>query len=315
MVDKNCTSLKKVEATEAHQNKINKTIKTMPRLLLFGATGNLGKEIAKEAKQKGYDLSVVVRNKQKAEQLASVTDRYIVADITNPISLTNICNGFDIVISALGKSVSPNDNSKPSFNDIDLVANTNILKEAKKSEVKKFVYISAFHAEKYLHLEYFRVHYEFSEQLKTSGIDYSIIKPPAIFSGFLDMIEMAKKGQLINIGSGDKKTNPIYEADLAKECVDSIKIENATIEIGGRTIYTRRQLNEIIQKEVCPTKSTKNIPLWLFKLSLHVMKVFKNNMHDKFAFFTAVMQEDTIAPQVGQMRFEEYIKLKNINYL
>lgn len=285
----------------------------MTNLLLFGATGNLGKEIAKEAKLQGYDLTVVIRNQKKAELLAHVTDKYIIADITNPISLTNICNGFDIVISALGKSVSPNDNSKPSFNDIDFVANSNILKEAKKSGIKKFVYISAFHSEKYLHLEYFKVHHEFSERLKISGINYSIIKPPAIFSGFLDMIEMAKKGQLINIGLGDKKTNPIYEVDLAKECVDSIKVENAILEIGGRTIYTRRQLYEIIQKEVNPTKSIKNIPLGLFKFSLPLIRIFNKNMYDKFAFFTAAIQVDTIAPQVGEMKFEVYIKLKNTN--
>ena len=285
----------------------------MTKLLLFGATGNLGKEIAKVTKQRGYDLTIVVRNKDKAEQLINITNNFIVADITDPSALTDICNGFDIVISTLGKSVSPNDNSKPSFNDIDLIANSNILDEAKKSSVKKFIYVSAFHSEKYLHLEYFRVHHEFAERLKTSGINYSIIKPPAIFSGFLDMIDMAKKGQLFNIGKGDKKTNPVYEVDLANECIDSIKDENVTKEIGGKTIYTRRQLNEIIQKEVCSTKRTKNIPLWLFKFSLPMLKVFKKNMYDKFAFFTAVMQEDTIAPQVGETKFEDYIKLKNKN--
>lgn len=285
----------------------------MKKLLLFGATGNLGREIAKVATLQNYDLTVVVRNKNKADQLASITDQFIVADITDTSALTNICNGFDIVISALGKSVSPNDNSKPSFNDIDLIANSNILNEALKSGVKKFVYVSAFHSEKYVHLEYFRVHHEFAERLKTSGINYSIIKPPAIFSGFLDLVEMAKKGQLFTIGKGDKKTNPIYEVDLANECVSSIKDRDVTKEIGGKTIYTRRQLNEIIQNEICPAKKTKTVPLWLFKFSLPILKIVKKNMYDKFAFFTAVLQEDTIAPQVGQMKFEDYIKMKNKN--
>jgi len=285
----------------------------MQKILLFGATGNLGKEIAKESKQQGYDLTVVVRNENKADQLKSITNCYVLADITDPYSLTGICNDFDIVISSLGKSVSPNDNSKPSFNDIDLIANSNILSEAKKSGVKKFVYISAFHSEKYLHLEYFRVHHEFSEKLTKSGVNYSIIKPPAIFSGFLDMIEMAKKGRLFNIGKGDKRTNPIYEADLAKACIASIKDDNVIQEIGGRTIYTRRQLNEIIQMEINPTKRTKSVPLWFFKFLLPLLKVFNKNMYDKFAFFSAVMQQDTIAPQVGEMKFEDYIKLKNKN--
>ena len=115
----------------------------MTKLILFGATGNLGKEIAKIAIQQGYELTIVVRNKDKAQKLANITDKFIVADITNPNALKDICKGFDIVISALGKSVSPNDNSKPSFHDIDLIANSNILDDAKKNRVSKFVYVSA----------------------------------------------------------------------------------------------------------------------------------------------------------------------------
>jgi uncharacterized protein YbjT (DUF2867 family) len=285
----------------------------MKRVLLFGATGNLGKQIARIAIMQRYDLTAVVRNRDKAEQMNSITNKFITTDVTVPDNLKNICNGFDIVISALGKSVSPNDDSTPSFNDIDLIANSNILLEAKKSGVNKFVYVSAFHSEKYLNLEYFRVHHEFEQRLKGSGINYSIIKPPAIFSSFLDMISMAKKGLLFTIGKGDKRTNPVYEVDLAKVCVSSIEEDNIVKEIGGKTIYTRRQLNEIIQQEVCPGKKTKSVPLWLLRISLPMLKVFKKNMYDKFAFFTAVMQADTIAPQVGQMTFEDYIKMKNKN--
>ena len=113
-------------------------------------------------------------------------------------------------------------------------------------------------AEKYLHLEYFKVHHEFSEKLKHSGINYSIIKPPAIFSAFIDMIDMAKKGRLMNIGKGAHVTNPIYEGDLAEVCVNALNDTNTTIEAGGYNIYSRAQLNEIIQKEVAPEKKIRN---------------------------------------------------------
>ncbi|MCE3278161.1 MAG: NAD-dependent epimerase/dehydratase [Bacteroidetes bacterium] len=282
----------------------------MTKVLLFGGTGNLGKEIARETKRQGYDLTVVVRNKQKGEDLSSITSGFIIADITDAEAIKDVCKGFDIVISCLGKSVSPNDKSKPTFYDIDLVANSNILNDAKKHGVKKFVYVSAFQSEKYLHLEYFKVHHDFSEKLKYSGIDYSIIKPPAIMSAFIDMIGMAAKGQLMNIGLGDKKTNPIYEGDLAKICVSSIKERNVSIEAGGKYIYTRKKLNEIIQAEVDSNKKVRNIPAGLIRFSLPIMKVFNKNMYDKFSFFNEVMQHDTIAPQIGEMKFEDYIKMK-----
>ncbi|OYU93375.1 MAG: NAD-dependent dehydratase [Bacteroidetes bacterium B1(2017)] len=282
----------------------------MKKVIIFGATGNLGKEIAKELVKQGYDLTVVVRNEAKGKSLSDITSKYIVADVFHLSNHENILDKQDIIISALGKSVSPNDQSKPTFKEVDYTANEGILNLATKAGVKKFIYVSAFHSEKYLHLEYFKVHHDFSELLKQSGIDYSIIKPPAIFSAFIDMIEMAKKGQLVHIGKGDKKTNPIYEGDLAKITVDAIHKQNSVIEAGGKNIYTRKELNEIVQKGIDNKKSIKTVPLGLIKMALPMIKLFSKNMYDKFAFYIEVMQHDTIAPQLGMMSFEEYIKMK-----
>lgn len=283
----------------------------MKKVILFGATGNLGKHIAQELISKGYQLTVVVRDLKKAKGIFDDKTKLVIADVCNKSTLVDICQNQEIVVSALGKSVSPNDKIKPGFEEVDFTGNMNILKEAIKSNVKKFVYFSAFQAEKYLHLTYFNVHHRFSEELKISGIDYSIIKPPAIFSAFIDMMDMAKKGQLVTIGKGDKKTNPIFEGDLSKICVRSIAENNVTIEAGGRLVYTRKELNSIVQKEVDKSKQVRQIPLGLFKAAFPILKVFNKNLYDKFAFFIEVMQHDTIAPQMGELSFEEYIKSKN----
>lgn len=282
----------------------------MKKVLLFGGTGNLGSEIAKEARKQGYELALVTRNNSKTGKFISLGATTVVADVTNKDSLAGICKGYDVVISSLGKSVSLNDKSKPSFYDIDYMANSNILEETKKSGVKKFVYVSAMHAEDYPDLTYFKVHHDFSEKLKASGLNYSVIKPPAIFSAFIDLIDMAKKGKLMNVGSGVKKTNPIYEGDLAKICVDSVKENNTTIEAGGKYVYTRKEINEIIQKEANPAKKVKSVPLGLIKFTLPFIKLVNRNTYDKFAFYTEVLQHDLIAPQKGEMKFEDYVKMK-----
>ena len=258
------------------------------KILLFGATGHLGKAIAAELKNQGYAFTAVVRNTGKAAELAAFTQDHLVLDVTDKKALEGICNGYDAVISALGKSVSPNEKSTPGFADIDLNVNSNILEEAKKSGVKKFVYVSALHSERYLHLEYFRVHHAFSERLKASGLNYSVIKPPAIFSAFIDMIDMAKKGRLLTLGSGDKKTNPIYEGDLAKVCVASLNETNAVIEAGGGEMYTRKELNEVIQQCVAPGRAVRSVPVGLMRMSLPLIRLFDKNSFDKFAFSIAL---------------------------
>jgi putative NADH-flavin reductase len=115
----------------------------MKSILLFGASGNVGKHVAMEASKQGYNVTAVVRNAQKAKDLAEISHSVIVADVMKPLELEGICKNFDVVISALGKRVSPNDNSKATFYDVDFLANARILKDAIVSGVKKFVYVSA----------------------------------------------------------------------------------------------------------------------------------------------------------------------------
>ena len=280
----------------------------MKKVLLFGASGNIGKAIAKSLSSKDYDVTAIVRTEKKGEALEGITGRYIVADVTRPETLNGICEGYDVVVSSLGKSVSPNDRSKPSFMDVDLAANVNILKEAVSSGVKKFVYVSVFGAEKYLHLKYFKAHFLFEQSLIASGINYTIVRPPAVFSSFIDLMDMAKKGRLVNMGRGDKRTNPIYEGDLANIVVDNISQSNEIIEAGGKEVLARREINSVIQSEVRPGKKVRSVPIAMIKGLLPVVKLFDRNSHDKFAFFLAVMEEDTIAPAVGETRLVDYVR-------
>jgi uncharacterized protein YbjT (DUF2867 family) len=282
----------------------------MKKVILFGSTGHLGKKIAEELIRQRYAVTAVIRHPSKAAELASLPLQTQVADVTDAATLTGICDGFAVVVSALGKSVSLNERSKPSFRDIDLDANTAILKEAVKSKVQTFIYVSALGAEKYPHLQYFHVHHLFSERLKSSGINYGIIKPPALFSAFLDLIDMAKKGQLVTLGKGDKLANPIYEGDLAKLCVAAIEQPNVEVEAGGKEVLNRHQLNEQIQQAVNPTKKVRKIPLALVKAGLPLVKLASQNLFDKMAFFVEVMQHDTIAPPVGDAKLADYIRHK-----
>ena len=282
----------------------------MDKALLFGATGNLGREIAGELKKQGYGITAVARSEALAKSLAGTVDEYVIADVMRDGSLRGVCDGFAIIISALGKSVSPKDRSKPSFRDVDYAANSRILKEAIKGGVRKFIYVSAFQAGEYPHLEYFRAHHDFAEELIRSGVDYVIVEPPALFSAFLDMFDLAAKGRLMTLGDGLRRTNPIYEGDLAAVCVAAIKESRKTIAAGGREIFTRRQLAQIVQSHVNPGKKVRRVPLGLVRALLPLTRAFDRNTYDKFAFFIQVMAEDTIAPQVGETRFEDYIGMK-----
>ena len=185
------------------------------RIILFGGTGHAGKAIARELLRRSFGVTLVARDPSKVQAIAAQGARVIQGDPLTSEAIGEWLSGHDAVVSALGKSVSPFDRGKASFRQVDYDGNMRILRSALAAGMRKFVYISAFHAERYPHLEYFRVHEHFSRQLERSGLDYSIIKPPAIFSAFQDLMVLASRGRMVHIGSGGKKTNPIHESDLA----------------------------------------------------------------------------------------------------
>lgn len=278
----------------------------MSNVLLFGATGHAGRAIARELVERGLTVTAVVRDLDRAKNLLPFLGQFKVAEATRPETLRGICEGFDVVVSALGKSVSPNDWSRPSFEAVDLQGNLNILAEAKSDAVSQFIYLSAFGAERMRHLTYFRVHDDFSNTLKDSGLNYAIVQPPAIMSSFLDLANMARSGWLMTIGSGAYRTNPISERDLAKVCADVIGQQNAVVAAGGQHVYTRHEINEIIQRLTAPDKKVRHLPVWVLRSALPFWKVLNRNMYDKLAFFNEVIHHEIIAPQVGSQSLEEY---------
>lgn len=279
----------------------------MNSVILFGGTGHLGKAVARELLRRAQPLTIVARDASRAQGFVAQGARVVQADVLKQGALDGLLTGQDTVISTLGKSVSPNDRGGPGFRQVDYEGNMHILRAALAAGVRKFAYVSAFHAERYPHLEYFRVHEHFSRQLERSGLDYSIIKPPALFSAFQDLMVMASRGQLVHIGKGDKRTNPIYEGDLAGIICDALVPGSRVVEAGGPRLYTRRELNEIIQARIRPGKKIRTIPAGLVRSMLPLVRVFDRSMYDKMSFFLAVSAEDTIAPITGSMIFEDYV--------
>ena len=282
----------------------------MKKILLAGATGQLGKYIFRELKQQGYDVRALARNLKKAQALFPDPEELVLADATKSESLEGCCAGVEVVISAIGKSTSLRNQTNGSFQDIDYKANLNLLREAQKGGVKQFIYISAFGAEQYTSLAYFKAHADFEKELRNSGITYTILQPVGLFSAFDDLVSMARKGRIGSLGKGDKKTNPIYEGDVAKVAISCIGQPSQTLPLGGRTTYTRLELIKIACEAAGYTGKIPEIPFELVEPLLPFVRMLSRSMFDKIAFMVAVSKIDCIAPPLGELTMEEYFELE-----
>jgi uncharacterized protein YbjT (DUF2867 family) len=284
----------------------------MKKILLAGSTGYLGIYIAKELQQRSCFFRAIARSPEKLEQNDIKANELLKAELTDPESIKECCKGIDIVISTVGITKQKDGLT---YIDVDYQANMNLLKEAKKNGVMKFIYISVLNGEKLRNLKICDAKELFVEQLKKSGIDYCIVRPNGFFSDMSEFFNMAKRGRIYLFGNGELRANPIHGEDLAVVCVDAIDRDEKEIEIGGPETLTQNEIASIAFDILGNKPKITHIPDWVRITILKMVKLLTGSkFYGPVEFFMTVLAIDMLAPEYGRHTLKEYFKkLKNQN--
>lgn len=283
----------------------------MKNVLLAGATGYLGGYILKELLNRNINTTVVVRNPAKLPPEISGNEHLNVmeAELTRPEQLRGCCRNMDVVISTVGITKQKDGLT---YMDVDYGANLNLLNEARESSVKKFIYVSVLKGDELRHLKICDAKEKFVDALKSSGLDYCVIRPNGFFSDMGEFYEMAKKGRVYLFGSGRHKANPIHGADLAEVCVDAIGSREHEIPVGGPEVLTHGQIAQIAFQVAGTKPRITRIPGWVRKSILFLLHTFTGSKtYGPVEFFMTVLAMDLVAPTHGTHKLKEYFeKLK-----
>ncbi|MEM6821531.1 MAG: SDR family oxidoreductase [Verrucomicrobiota bacterium] len=276
----------------------------MRRVLLAGSTGYLGKYIAQELHKRAIFFKVVVRSLSRLKEAGIESNEELEAELTDPNAVIYCCRDMDVVISTVGITKQKDGLS---YMDVDYQANMNLLNEALKSGVKKFIYVSVLNGKTLRHLKMCNAKERFVEQLKKSGIDYCIIRPNGYFSDMSEFLNMAQKGRVYLFGDGEQKINPIHGEDLAQACIDAIEESAKEVEIGGPQTLTHNELASIAFDVSGNQPRIAYIPHWLRLVALKLIRWFtKSAFSGPVEFFMTVMAMDMLAPEYGKRTLKEY---------
>lgn len=281
----------------------------MNSVLLAGATGYLGSHILDELKRRQYFVRAIDRHSTGSGELGSKADEVFRAELTRPETLAGCCRDIDVVISTVGIT---RQKDGLTYMDVDYQANLNLLQEAVRSGVKRFIYIFIFNAEKIGELKIIQAKQKFADALKVSGLDYCLVKPTGFFSDMGDFLKMAKKGTVYLFGKGDHRMNPIDGRDLAEVCVNVIGSGDKEINVGGPEIFTHRQIAETAFRVLNKPARISYIPDWVRKLLLWVLRAFTpSRVYGPVEFVMTVLAMDMVAPPAGSRTLESYFSESN----
>ena len=273
-------------------------------ILLAGATGYLGKYLLKELLDKKNQVIAIVRNPEKLQNSNEDYLEIKVAEVTKPETLRDICKGINTVISTVGITKQKDGLT---YMDVDYRANMNLLEEAKKSGVAQFVYVSAINGDKYRDLKIFEAKEKFVAALKSSGLNYTIVRPNGFFSDMADFLQIAKSGRVFLFGSGNQKFNPIHGADLARAIVDILDDENKELTIGGPDVLSLNDIAKLALTALNKPIKIVHLPDWSRKLSIWCLRSFTSvKTYGPIEFFLTLMVEDNIAPTYGHKHLKDF---------
>lgn len=279
-------------------------ISDMKKILLAGATGYLGSHIAKRLVQSAYNPRLVVRSPEKLAQCGIEIEDLFHADVTRPETLKDCCKGIDTVISTIGIT---RQKDGLTYLDVDYQANLNLLNEARKNRVRKFVYVSVLNGEKLRHLKICNAKENFVEQLTISGLDYCVIRPNGFFSDMSEFFAMAQKGRIYLFGNGEQKTNPIHGEDLAEICIGAIDGLDHEIKVGGPETLSYNEIANLAFKIAGTEPKITRIPDWLRTAMLRLIRTFTSSkFYGPIEFFLTVTAIDMIAPEYGVHHLRNY---------
>ncbi len=150
-------------------------------VLIAGATGMIGRDIAVKVREAGYVVRGMTRNVAKAQRDIGIADEWVAGDVRDPASLAAAMNGATFVISTINGDTRTGPLS-PEF--IDFSGNCNLIDAAKATGVRHFVLISSATSGPQVdqslnpasgYVRYFKTKAE--AYLRASGLHHTIVAP------------------------------------------------------------------------------------------------------------------------------------------
>jgi uncharacterized protein YbjT (DUF2867 family) len=261
-------------------------------LLVIGATGTLGRQIVRKALEDGFQVKCLIRNRTKANFLKELGAKLIYGDLNKPETLPL---AFKEVTAVIDASTTRLDEMN-SLNEVDLKGKFNLIKLAKESGVKRFIFFSILNAEKYLSVPLMEAKIKVEENLKQSGIPYTIFRLAGFYQAIISQyaIPILDK-EPIWITNESIPISYIDTQDAAAICMRSLLIrdtENQTFFLGSPIALRSTDIIEICERFSGQKAKLKFIPITLLKFISQITSLFEwsSKINERLAFVETLEQ-------------------------
>jgi len=206
------------------------------RVLVVGATGQLGSVIVRKLLAAGVPVRALARSEEKLAALRSGGAEVVAADLLDLKKVTDACRGITQIISTannnMGKGVT-------SPMRVDVSAYQNLCAAARNTGVRRLLYVSFRGISSGETVDIFRLKWYIEDAIRRSGLPHVMLRPTAFMDIWVDQIlapGVRAKGVATVFGDGRNVSNYIAVDDVAAfalKILDRSDVQNEIVELGG----------------------------------------------------------------------------------
>ena len=254
------------------------------KILVFGASGQIGRHLIRKLTKNNYIVTAVTRNlHQKAYVLKTQANagyiEIVEANIFDEQKIRNLISKNDICINLIGILYEKRKGS--TFKNIHTIFPSLISKICEEYKIKQYIQLSALGIEDAIDSDYAKSKLEGEISIKKNFPNATILKPSLVFSvddsattNFMTLLNRLPIFPLYY--NGNTKFIPIHVSDLTEIIyqVISKNIIATTIECIGPEIISLKEILQRLLKIIDKKRLLIPLPIFIARLSAKFFQLF-----------------------------------------
>ena len=243
-------------------------------ILIAGGTGTLGTQVVRLMAERGVETRILTRVPERARHLEGDLVEVVPGDVRDPRAVERAMSGVQTVVSAIHGFAGSGDYNPRT---VDGQGNSNLIEAAREGGAEHFILVSVQGASPDHPMELFRMKYLAEQELKASGLAWTIIRPTAYMETWAAIVgkPLIETGKTRIFGRGDNPINFVSAHDVAR-FVEIASIEpdmrGKLVEVGGPENLSLKQVAQTFESVAGKNGKRSHVPLPVMRLMSVLMR-------------------------------------------
>ena len=255
-------------------------------LLIVGATGTLGRQVARRALDEGYSVRCLVRNFKKAAFLREWGAELVMGNLCYPNTLPPALVGVTAVIDAA--TARPTDSL--TIKQVDWDGKVALIQAAKAANVERFIFLSILNAEKHPDVPLMEIKRCTELFLAETGLNYTILQLCGFMQGLIGQyaVPILEK-QAVWVTGESSPIAYMDTQDIAKFAIRALSVpetEKQTFPVVGTRAWSADEIISLCERLSGRDAKVTRMPINLLRTMRRVTRFFQWgwNVADRLAF-------------------------------